>query len=135
MSYKEAFMKIYIFIAILLAMVFNVALSLYAQYTLPVDTRKIPIQMTKGFSCLTYSPAADTLWKAISVPSGAVEVVIIPATGSIGLRADNSNANNSFATIPVGVPLKIPVYSQRTIYIRRAAAATASVANLIFYKL
>ena len=128
-------MKIYIFIAILLAMVFNVALSLYAQYTLPVDTRKIPIQMTKGFSCLTYSPAADTLWKAISVPSGTVEVVIIPATGSIGLRADNSNANNSFATIPVGVPLKIPVYSQRTIYIRRAAAGTASVANLIFYKL
>jgi hypothetical protein len=128
-------MKIYIFIAILLAMVFNVALSLYAQYTLPVDTRKIPIQMTKGFSCLTYSPAADTLWKAISVPSGAVEVVIIPATGSIGLRADNSNANNSFATIPVGVPMKIPIYSQRTIYIRRAVAATASVANLIFYKL
>jgi hypothetical protein len=91
--------------------------------------------MTTGFSCLTYSPAADPLWKAIAVPSGTVEVVIIPATGSIGLRADNSNANNSFATIPVGVPLKIPVYSQRTIYIRRAAAGTASVANLIFYKL
>jgi len=128
-------MKTAIFIAVLLALLFNVALSLYAQYTLPVDTRKIPIQMTKGFSCLTYSPAADTLWKAISVPSGTVEVVVIPATGSIGLRADNSNANNNYATVPVGVPVKIPVYSQRTIYIRRAVAATASVANLIFYKL
>jgi hypothetical protein len=135
MSFKEALMKIYIFIAVLLAMVFNVALSLYAQYILPVDTRKIAIQMNKGFSCLTYSPAADTLWKAIAVPSGTVEVVVIAATGTIGLRADNSNTNNQFATLPVGVPVKIPVYSQRTIYIRRAVAATASVANLIFYKL
>ena len=127
-------MKITVLTIVLIGFLSIIALNLFAQYTLPVDSRKISIQMNKGFSCLTYSPAADTLWKAVSVPSGTVEVVIIPVTGSIGLRADNSNANNNFATLPVGVPVKIPVYSQRTIYLRRAVAATASVANLIFYK-
>ena len=128
-------MKITILALVLIGFLSLIALNLFAQYTLPVDTRKIAIQMNKGFSCMTYSPAADTLWKAIAVPSGTVEVVIIPATGSIGLRADNSNANNYYATVPAGVPSVIPVYSQRTFYIRRAVAGTASVANLIFYKL
>jgi len=128
-------MKITILSLVLIAFLSIIALNIYAQYTLPVDTRKIAIQMNKGFSCLTYSPSADTLWKAINVPSGTVEVVLISATGSIGVRADNSNANNYYATVPVGVPLVIPVYSQRTFYIRRAVAGTASIANLIFYKL
>ncbi len=135
MSYKEVFMKITVLTVVLIVILSVIALNLFAQYTLPVDSRKIAIQMNKGFSCMTYSPAADTLWKAIAVPSGTVEVVLIPATGSIGVRADNSNANNYYATVPVGVPIVIPVYSQRTFYIRRAAAGTASVANLIFYKL
>lgn len=126
-------MRITILAMVLIAMLSVIALNLFAQYTLPVDTRKIAIQMNKGFSCMTLSPSADTLWKAIAVPSGTVEVVLIPATGSIGVRADNSNANNYFATVPVGVPIVIPVYSQRTFYIRRAVAGTASVANLIFY--
>jgi ribosomal protein L11 len=128
-------MKITVLTVVLIVILSVIALNLFAQYTLPVDSRKIAIQMNKGFSCMTYSPAADTLWKAIAVPSGTVEVVLIPATGSIGVRADNSNANNYYATVPVGVPIVIPVYSQRTFYIRRAAAGTASVANLIFYKL
>ncbi len=128
-------MKITVLALVLIGFLCLIALNLFAQYTLPVDTRKIAIQMNKGFSCMTYSPSADTLWKAIAVPSGTVEVVLIPATGGIGVRADNSNANNSYATVPVGVPIVIPVYSQRTFYIRRAVAGTASVANLIFYKL
>ncbi len=128
-------MKITILALVLIAFLSVIALNLFAQYTLPVDSRKIAIQMNKSFSCMTYSPSADTLWKAVSVPSGTVEVVLIPATGSIGVRADNSNANNYYATVPVGVPIVIPVYSQRTFYIRRAIAGTASVANLIFYKL
>ena len=128
-------MKITILALVLIGFLSLIALNLFAQYTLPVDTRKIAIQMNKGFSCLTYSPSADTLWKAINVPSGTVEEVLIPATGGIGVRADNSNANNYYATVPAGVPIVIPVYSQRTFYIRRAVAGTASVANLIFYKL
>ncbi|MDD2228830.1 MAG: hypothetical protein PHY48_05410 [Candidatus Cloacimonetes bacterium] len=128
-------MKITVLAMVLIGFLCLIALNLFAQYTLPVDSRKIAIQMNKGFSCLTYSPSADTLWKAINVPSGTVEVVLIPATGSIGVRADNSNANNQYATVPVGVPIVIPVYSQRIFYIRRAVAGTASVANLIFYKL
>jgi hypothetical protein len=128
-------MKITVLAIVLIAFLCLIALNLFAQYTLPVDSRKIAIQMNKGFSCMTYSPAADTLWKAIAVPSGTVEVVLIPSTGGIGVRADNSNANNSYATVPAGVPIVIPVYSQRIFYIRRAVAGTASVANLIFYKL
>lgn len=128
-------MKITVLALVLIAFLSVIALNLFAQYTLPVDSRKIAIQMNKSFSCMTYSPSADTLWKAVSVPSGTVEVVLIPATGSIGVRADNSNANNYYATVPVGVPIVIPVYSQRIFYIRRAVAATASVATLIFYKL
>lgn len=127
-------MKITILALVLIGFLCLIALNLFAQYTLPVDTRKIAIQMNKGFSCMTYSPSADTLWKAIAVPSGTVEVVI-PATGGIGVRADNNNTNNYYATVPAGVPIVIPVYSQRTFYIRRAVAGTASVANLIFYKL
>ncbi|MDD2229533.1 MAG: hypothetical protein PHY48_08990 [Candidatus Cloacimonetes bacterium] len=128
-------MKITILSLVLIALLSVIALSMFAQYTLPVDTRKIAIQMNKGFSCMTYSPSADTLWKAINVPSGTVEVILIPSTGSIGVRADNSNANNYYANVPVGMPIVIPVYSQRIFYIRRAVAGTASVANLIFYKL
>lgn len=135
MSYKEVLVKITVLALVLIAFLSVIALNLFAQYTLPVDSRKIAIQMNKSFSCMTYSPSADTLWKAVSVPSGTVEVVLIPATGSIGVRADNSNANNYYATVPVGVPIVIPVYSQRIFYIRRAVAATASVATLIFYKL
>jgi hypothetical protein len=128
-------MKITVLAMVLIGFLCLIGLNLFAQYTLPVDSRKIAIQMNKGFSCMTYSPSADTLWKAINVPSGTVEVILIPTTGSIGVRADNSNANNQYATVPVGVPIVIPVYNQRIFYIRRAVAGTASVANLIFYKL
>ena len=62
-------MKITVLTLVLIAILSIVALNIYAQYTLPVDTRKIAIQMNKGFSCMTYSPATDTLWKAIAVPS------------------------------------------------------------------
>ncbi|MDP3114571.1 MAG: hypothetical protein Q8M98_07315 [Candidatus Cloacimonadaceae bacterium] len=120
---------------ILLTVLIGLIGSLSAQITLPVDGRKIPIQLSKSFSCLAYSPGADTLWRAITVPAGTVEVLLTPATGGIGLRADNSTANNNYATIPVGVPTRIPVITQRTIYIRRAVAGTASVAHLIFYKM
>ncbi len=128
-------MRITVLSMVLLGFLLVIALNVYAQYTLPVDSRKIAIQMNKGFSCLSYSPSADTLWKPITVPSGTVEVVLIPATGSISVRADSTNANNFYATVPTGVPIVIPVYSQRTFYIRRAAAGTASIANLFFYKL
>ena len=128
-------MRITVLSMVLLGFLLVIGLNMYAQYTLPVDSRKIAIQMNKGFSCMSYSPSADTLWKPITVPKGTVEVVLIPATGGIGVRADSTNANNFYATVPTGVPVVIPVYSQRTFYIRRAAAGTASVANLFFYKL
>lgn len=61
-------MKITVLALVLIGFLSLIALNLFAQYTLPVDTRKIAIQMNKGFSCMTYSPSADTLWKAINVP-------------------------------------------------------------------
>ncbi len=103
--------------------------------TLPVDSRRIPMQQAKTFEVLKYSPAADTTWHRITLRTNTVEVVILPITGNVDVRTDSLYTNNYFFGITAGVPLKMPTYKGTKFYIRRTAAATASVANIIFYKM
>ena len=103
--------------------------------TLPVDSRKKEMQFHRSFECLRYAAAADTTWRRITIPDGTVEVQILPVTGAIGVRPDSLYTNNKYVDIAAGVPLKLPVYRTTKIYVRRTAAGTASVANVLFLKM
>jgi len=126
-------MKLKMIVLIVMAITL-VMTTLFAQ-TLPVDSRKKEMQFHKSFACLRYAPAADTTWRRITIPSGTMEVQILPVTGAIGVRPDSLYTNNSYIDIAAGVPLKLPVYRTTMIYVRRTAAGTASVANILFLKM
>lgn len=106
-----------------------------AAQTLPVDSRKVPMQFNKSFECLRYAAAADTTWRRITIPSGTMEMTILPVTGAIGVRPDSLYTNNKYIDIAAGIPMKLPVYHNTKIYVRRTAAGTASVANILFLKM
>ena len=112
----------------------GIVAALSAQ-TLPVDSRKKEMQFHRSFECLRYAAAADTTWRRITIPDGTVEVQILPVTGAIGVRPDSLYTNNKYVDIAAGVPLKLPVYRTTKIYVRRTAAGTASVANVLFLKM
>jgi hypothetical protein len=107
----------------------------FSAQTLPVDSRKKEMQFHRSFECLRYAAAADTTWRRITIPDGTVEVQILPVTGAIGVRPDSLYTNNKYVDIAAGVPLKLPVYRTTKIYVRRTAAGTASVANVLFLKM
>lgn len=106
-----------------------------AAQTLPVDSRKIPMQFNKSFGTLRVSPAADAWWDTVTLPANTVEVLILPVTGSIDVCADSVNVGQNYIGIAAGIPMKLPVYHNTKIYVRRTAAGTASVANILFLKM
>jgi hypothetical protein len=108
--------------------------ALQAQ-TLPVDSRKEVMQYHRSWEALRFAAPADTTWRRITLPANTVEVQILPVTGSIGVRPDSTYANNKYFDIAAGVPLKLPAYKATKFYIRRTAAGTASVANILFLKM
>lgn len=115
-------------------------ISAVSAQTLPVDTRKIPMQFSKTFSTARYTLSADTLYNKITLPSNCVEVVILAETGSVQVCPDSTYITTSaypknYATITAGLPMKLPTYKGTKFYVRRAASGTASVVNLIFYKM
>jgi len=123
-------MKRTIILALLL-----LGLTALAAQTLPLDLNGYPIQSGKSIYPMCWSPAADTLWDAITIPSGAYKVMIVGAAGGWGIRLNNSNANNYFATVPVNVPVYLDVTNMTAFYVRRAAAGTATIVHMIFYLL
>ncbi|HRY84387.1 MAG TPA: hypothetical protein P5533_07115 [Candidatus Cloacimonadota bacterium] len=126
--------KTIILIIVTAMLLVGIVAALSAQ-TLPVDSRKKEMQFHRSFECLRYAAAADTTWRRITIPDGTVEVQILPVTGAIGVRPDSLYTNNKFVDIAAGVPLKLPVYRTTKIYVRRTAAGTASVANVLFLKM
>lgn len=122
-------------IAIIVGLLLAVGLitALVAQ-TLPVDSRKKEMQFHRSFEAMQIATPADTLWRKVVIPPGTVELQLLPVTGAVGVRAD-SLYNNSYVDVSVGVPLKFPVYRNNSVYIRRTAQATASIANIIFLKM
>lgn len=126
--------KTIILIIVTAMLLAGIVAALSAQ-TLPVDSRKKEMQFHRSFECLRYAASADTTWRRITIPDGTVEVQILPVTGAIGVRPDSLYTNNKYVDIAAGVPLKFPVYRATKIYVRRTAAGTASVANVLFLKM
>lgn len=126
--------KTIILIIVTAMLLVGIVAALSAQ-TLPVDSRKKEMQFHRSFGCLRYAASADTTWRRITIPDGTVEVQILPVTGAIGVRPDSLYTNNKYVDIAAGVPLKLPVYRTTKIFVRRTAAGTASVANILFLKM
>lgn len=124
-----------IVLLIVIAIFLGGLIAALSAQTLPVDSRKKEMQFHRSFEPLRYAAAADTTWRKITLPAGTVEVLILPLTGSIGVRPDSLYTNNKYFDITAGVPLKLPVYKATKIYVRRTAAGTASVANIMFLKM
>lgn len=117
-----------------LVMIAMLAVSLSAQ-TLPVDSRKKEMQFHRGFEALRYTTPADTLWHRITIPARAVEISILAETGVISVSPDSLYTKNKYVNVPVGTPMKLPVMKADKLFVRRAAAATGSIANIIIYKM
>lgn len=126
--------KALLFIIVAAILLVGIVAALQGQ-TLPVDSRRKEMQFHRSFEPLRYAAPADTTWRRITIPDGTVEIQILPVTGAIGVRPDSLYTNNKYVDIAAGIPLKLPVYRTTKIYVRRTAAGTASVANILFLKM
>jgi hypothetical protein len=126
--------KTIMIISVVLVLIAMGLAELQAQ-TLPVDTRKKEMQFHKSWEALKYAAPADTSWHKITIPANTMEVLILPVTGAIGVRQDSTYTNFKYFEIAAGVPIKLPAYKATKFYVRRTAAATASVANILFLKM
>lgn len=124
---------------ILLVLVLVLAAALAAQ-TLPLDTRRKVMQFERSYELLKYAPPADTTWHEIAVPARTTSITIIGATGSLGVAEDSlyvvkGVGYTNYVDLPHGAAFTLPAIGLEKIWIRRTAAGTASVANLIFRKM
>lgn len=124
---------------ILLVLVLILAAALAAQ-TLPLDTRRKVMQFERSYELLKYAPPADTTWHEIAVPARTTSITIIGATGSLGVAEDSlyvvkGVGYTNYVDLPHGAAFTLPAIGLEKIWIRRTAAGTASVANLIFRKM
>lgn len=124
---------------ILLVLVLVLAAALAAQ-TLPLDSRRKIMQFERSYELLKYAPPADTTWHEIAVPARTTSITIIGATGSLGVAEDSlyvvkGVGYTNYVDLPHGAAFTLPAIGLEKIWIRRTAAGTASVANLIFRKM
>lgn len=124
---------------ILLVLVLVLAAALAAQ-TLPLDSRRKVMQFERSYELLKYAPPADTTWHEIAVPARTTSITIIGATGSLGVAEDSlyvvkGVGYTNYVDLPHGAAFTLPAIGLEKIWIRRTAAGTASVANLIFRKM
>lgn len=124
---------------ILLAILVLVVIAALA-VTLPVDSRKKEMQFHKSYSLGLYSPSADTLYNRVTLPSNTVEISITAETGGVQVCADSTYIATSaypknYVNIAAGTTLKLPVLNATRLYIRRAAAGTASKAHIVFLRM
>lgn len=124
---------------ILLVLVLVLAAALAAQ-TLPLDSRRKIMQFERSYELLKYAPPADTTWHEIAVPARTTSITIIGATGSLGVAEDSlyvvkGVGYTNYVDLPHGAAFTLPAIGLEKIWIRRTAAGTASVANIIFKKM
>lgn len=124
---------------ILLVLVLVLAAALAAQ-TLPLDSRRKTMQFERSYELLKYAPPADTTWHGIVVPARTTSITILGATGSLGLAQDSlyvvaAKAYTKYVDLPHSTAFTFPAIGLAKIWIRRTAAGTASVANIIFRKM
>ncbi len=128
-------MKKALLFIIVAAILMVVIVSALQGQTLPVDSRRKEMQFHRSFECLRFAAPADTTWRRVTLPSNTVEMQILAVTGAIGVRPDSLYTNNKYMDVAAGIPLKLPVYRNTHIFVRRTAAGTASVANILFLKM
>ena len=85
-------------------------------------------------------PPADTTWHEIAVPARTTSITIIGATGSLGVAEDSlyvveGIGYKDYVDLPHSAAFTLPAIGLEKIWIRRTAAGTASVANIIFRKM
>jgi len=124
---------------ILLVLILVLAAALAAQ-TLPLDSRRKIMQFERSYELLKYAPPADTTWHEITVPARTTSITIIGATGSLGVAEDSlyvvkGVGYTNYVDLPHGAAFTLPAIGLEKIWIRRTAAGTASVANIIFRKM
>lgn len=124
---------------ILLVLILVLAAALAAQ-TLPLDSRRKIMQFERSYELLKYAPPADTTWHEIAVPARTTSITIIGATGSLGIAEDSlyvvkGIGYKDYVDLPHGAAFTLPAIGLEKIWIRRTAAGTASVANIIFRKM
>jgi hypothetical protein len=84
----------------------------------------------------TVACSADTVWKKVTIPTGAYEIIMRP-TASIKVAADSLYAasNNYEVTLQDTLTyVTLPAHNMTTMWIRRASAGTAASLNIIFRK-
>lgn len=84
----------------------------------------------------TVACSADTVWKRVTIPTGAYEVIMRP-TASIKVAADSLYAasNNYEVTLQDTLTyVTLPAHNMTTLWIRRASAGTAASLNIIYRK-
>ena len=124
------------FPSIFLALVImSLAFPAFASPTLPVDGRKIPMQFYRDFSFQEVAPS-DTTWTRINLPEGTVAVHCLSIVDSVAVSPDSTYATG-YTGLPITkqYPLILPTVRRPVLWVRRAAAGTASKVRLIFYKM
>ncbi len=102
--------------------------------TLPVDSRKVPMQHYRDFSFTEVAPS-DTTWQKVQLPPGTVAVHCLSLTDSVAIAQDSTYAaTQTGLPITKEYPLILPVVRRTHLWIRRAAAGTTSKVRLIFYQ-
>ena len=126
-------LKTILFIVLALCLV---ASAIVAQ-TLPVDSRKIPMQFSKSWTALRYSPAADTIWHRVTLPDRCIEVWAVADSGSVVVSPDSLYYKTAkpYAWITKDTPFKLPTHKSTHFYVKRAASATPVHLNLLFYRM
>lgn len=124
---------------ILLVLVLVLAAALAAQ-TLPLDSRRKTMQFERSYELLTYAPTADTLWHSVTVPARTTSITLVGTTGSLGVAMDSlyvvkTVGYKNYVTLPKDAAWNLPAIGLTKIWVRRAAAGTASIANFIFKKM
>lgn len=120
-------------IIMVIMVVLLVGILLMAQ-TLPLDSRRKVMQFSSDPYFVKVAPADTTLTK-VDVPNGAIEMTIVPSADmQISKEKDYKRAGkaDNIINLYAKVPVTIPVMSVDSLFVRRASAATAVDANIIF---
>lgn len=122
---------------LLIILAVTLVISAIVAQTLPVDTRKKEMQYSKTFTALRYSPAADTVWERVTLPTRCIEVICLANTGAVAISPDStySSTNSAIFRLGPGVPLKLPTYKTTVFYVRRAVSTVKTNLSLLFYRM
>lgn len=120
-------------------LILTLAVVLAAQ-VLPVDSRRKVMQFERNYELLKYGPPADTLWRSVAVPPRTTSITILPGTGAIGIAQDSlyvvsGVGYTKYVNLPANTAYTLPAIGVSKIWLRRSAAGTASIANIIFRKM